>query len=842
MTTIIETTDAAAANSTIYQMGIGDTFQGGLGSSGDNDWIEIVVQAGQTINVLMTGTSGAIATGNNVTVSIVNAAGGVIAAETAYTDSTSTTTYTNTTGAAQTLYIHATDFGNTDTGTYTVAVTTPPPASPLDSIDWGGSALASPAVTVYFAAAGEVFDGVTSLGWTQTQINNVMAALADMAKGTALTFTVTASSAAATFKMVTENNTGVSYSAYMNPPSVTNPGVGVFNTANMNLDNLIQGSLDYFIIQHEAGHALGLAHPHDTGGGSVIMNGVSDPFNDLGDYNLNQGINTIMSYNPGYYQLYGYPSGTYGATVGPMALDLALLQQKYGSVAANTGNNVYTLPGTNATGTFFSTIWDTGGTDEIRYTGALNVVISLVAATLDYSATGGGGVSFAAGIQGGYTVANGVVIENATGGSGHDLLVGNATVANVLTGNAGRDILIGKGAAGDTLNGGAESDWLAGNAGAIMNGGSGVDWFHVSSTSIVQDYTVSDFIFSNSLAAPVFSISGGDVLVNGARLTGAAALDTVTLYVSGSSVFTDLQANSALIASLINTGAIYLENMGNYSRYRFDANNNNTWRVIQDGYVGISQLDFQWTWNDAGNAVYATYIDYDQYGTNPWTTLTNYYSAANVLDYRWTINDVGQTHQSLFTDWDQAGTNTWTSRINYYTAPGVLDVQWTYNDVGQFHAQLFTDWDQANANTWSYRINYYTTPGVLDYQWTYNDAGNPIHSINTDWDQTSVATWSYRQTYYSALNVADYQWTFNDAGNPIHSTMYDWDQGNTAIWTNRTTYYSAANVADYQWTFYDAGQTYHSQYVDFDQANAQPWAYHVINFSAPGVVANDYYV
>ncbi|MCB1417705.1 MAG: M10 family metallopeptidase C-terminal domain-containing protein, partial [Notoacmeibacter sp.] len=472
MATINETADALATSSTIYSMDAGDTFYGGLGSAGDKDWVAITIEAGETINVLMTGLTGNLTSNSNCQVGLYNSSGALVKGEDVFTSNTSSLTYTNTTGVAQTLYVQAADFGNNDTGTYSVAVTNPAPPSPLDALDWGGSKLASPNVTVYFANAGEVFDGVTSLGWTQTQKDNVMAALQDMSKGTNLTFTITTNPADATFKMVTENNTGVSYSAYMNPPSVANPGVGVFNTANMDLNNLIQGSLDYFIIQHESGHALGLSHPHDTGGGSVVMQGVSNS-GDMGDYNLNQGINTIMSYNPGYYEIYGYPAGTYGVTVGPMALDLALLQQKYGAKAENTGNTVYMLPGTNATGTFFQTIWDTGGIDEIRYDGALSVIISLVAATLDYSDTGGGGVSFANGIKGGFTIANGVVIENAMGGSGNDMITGNSA-NNILQGNGGNDQLFGQDGF-DTLIGGAGAD--------VLNGGTGFDTVDYSASS-----------------------------------------------------------------------------------------------------------------------------------------------------------------------------------------------------------------------------------------------------------------------------------------------------------------------------------------------------------------------
>ena len=99
---------------------------------------------------------------------------------------------------------------------------------------------------------------------------------------------------------------------------------------------------------------------------------------------------------------------------------MALTSRHPGQIGVNeewaTGDDIYILKDVNAAGTFFTSIWDAGGTDEIAYIGTRETVIDLRAATLQYEVGGGGFMSYAYGIYGGFTIANGVTIENATGG------------------------------------------------------------------------------------------------------------------------------------------------------------------------------------------------------------------------------------------------------------------------------------------------------------------------------------------------------------------------------------------------------------------------------------------
>ncbi len=239
-------------------------------------------------------------------------------------------------------------------------------------------------------------------------------------------------------------------------------------------DTLAVGGFDYATPIHELGHALGLDHSHDR---PTPFPGVSDS-GDLGDFGMNQGAYTMMGYNDGWLTApHGRtPSSVYGFQAGPMAIDIAALQAMYGvNTATATGDDTYRLPDANELGTFYSCIWDAGGTDLMRGTG-LGDTVDLRAATLREEPGGGGWVSHAEGIHGGFTVAGGVVIENASGGAGGDRIQGNAA-ANVVKGQGGNDYL--KGSDGDDrVSGGGGQDSVIGGAGRdALTGGSGADSF-----------------------------------------------------------------------------------------------------------------------------------------------------------------------------------------------------------------------------------------------------------------------------------------------------------------------------------------------------------------------------
>lgn len=223
--------------------------------------------------------------------------------------------------------------------------------------------------------------------------------------------------------------------------------------------SLAIGGYGFITAIHEFGHLLGLAHPHDGGDDEELFPEVTSAFGDFGEYNLNQGIYTTMSYNDGWQSFYSSHSALgYGYQGTPMALDIEAIQLIYGAnTSYKPGNDIYFLPKQNAAGTYWSCIWDTGGTDTISNEGSsVGCQISLLDAGTIGLSDAGGWVCFATGIVGGYTIAKGVSVENAIGGSGSDLIWGNES-NNSLVGGGGNDTVFGVYGA-DTIDGGNGTD------------------------------------------------------------------------------------------------------------------------------------------------------------------------------------------------------------------------------------------------------------------------------------------------------------------------------------------------------------------------------------------------
>ena len=394
-------------------------------------------------------------------------------------------------------------------------------------------------ITVYFAKAGDIFvsEDPTQPGTTETMVAKGMADWEKQAFLTALDlyeqvsdldFVIVDNRAEADFKIITYVGTpgaGASLLGRMSPPGELNEGQAEFNAGDVRWteEGLQPGGFYFPTLLHELGHGLGMAHPHDNGGHSSIMRGAGGGTagigGGLGDFNLSQQVFTVMSYNDGWQTSpYGQPrsggiTGTevdhFGWVASLSPLDIAVIQDKYGvNEDWAAGDDAYVLKDFNGPGNFHSAIWDSAGTDQIVYDGARDANIDLRPATLAYEDGGGGWVSYAYGIYGGFTIANAVTIENARSGSGNDTLIGNEA-ANTLSAGGGNDTLSGNGGS-DVLIGGAGSDTLAGGAGAdVFRFEANVDSpVGLGRDSIVDFTTGSDLIDLSALNATRFIGTG----------------------------------------------------------------------------------------------------------------------------------------------------------------------------------------------------------------------------------------------------------------------------------------------------------------------------------------------
>ena len=199
------------------------------------------------------------------------------------------------------------------------------------------------------------------------------------------------------------------------------------------------GSYAYLTALHEIGHALGLKHTHEDGGAGFPAAPAA----------IDSQLYSVMSYKSfaGASPTMGYWQDRFATT--PMIDDIQAIQYLYGANrTTNAGDTVYSwAPGQ----TIFETIWDGGGNDTISWAN------QTAAARIDlrpghYSNLGPGWSSGFLLEPRTLGIAYGCWIENATGGSGSDLLIGNER-DNRLSGGGGDDTLTG-GGGNDTLDGG----------------------------------------------------------------------------------------------------------------------------------------------------------------------------------------------------------------------------------------------------------------------------------------------------------------------------------------------------------------------------------------------------
>lgn len=301
------------------------------------------------------------------------------------------------------------------------------------------------------------------------------------------------------------------------------------------LFNKDYGVLDRHLVLHEIGHAMTLKHTgnYDTGG-----EGAPGPYLPA---NQDHSKYSVMSYNR------NPDNGRESDHL--MLYDIAALQARFGAnLHYRTGNDVYRGPQG-----LIQAIWDAGGTDRIEGSGYSKPL------TIDLR----DGYFSSLGAKHNLAIAYGVIIENATGGSGQDTVTGNEW-DNVISG--------GKGA--DRLNGSTGNDRLVGGAGNDnLSGGTGRDCFlfdtALSSNANVDridDFSPVNDVFR--LDGAIFKALAAGALAEAAFHIGAGAHD----------------ANDRIIYNE-GTGALV-----------YDANGNAAGKAISfarlDAHLAITSADF----------------------------------------------------------------------------------------------------------------------------------------------------------------------------------------------------------------------------------------------------------
>ena len=628
--------------------------------------------------------------------------------------------------------------------------------------------------------------------------------------------------------------------------------------------NLSYGSYGLLTILHELLHGLGLDHPGD-------YNGTANYFPDA-VFRQDTHRYSIMSYfdadsdgsgTSHWFKRGGVWEWQYAQT--PMVYDLlALTEGGYAGNFSGYSPNLTTradattygynvTAAINAVYNFVSnlapvlTIYDAGGIDTLNLSG--DVVTT--ARTLTYDSLGvstptdvtrtstvidvrPGGYSSTHGMSNNIGIAFGTVIESVIGTNFNDSIFGN-DAANALIGAFGAD----------NIQAGDASDFLVGGGGAdTLNGGSGADWFAfasgVSDGDIITDYANEFIYLGGSSAAPVFSVAGANVLVNGVTLNGAAS-GIITVVTQASAALLDA-ANVAWMQAVASAGSYVLGSFGAYAFYTFDAGGSQTWRTLEEAYTSANARDFTTTIYDAGQPYYALNTDYDQAGTQNWSKIDTYLSTASFIDSYFLLFDAGQGFYGYNSDNDQAGNQTWTQINSYFATASLLNSYFVAFDAGQGFYGYNSDYDQAGNQTWSVINTYMATASVIDTYYVQFDAGQPYFAINSDYDQAGSQTWSTVNTYYSANSVIDYYRVTFDAGQAYYSFDINYDQASNQLWSSIATYYSAPGIIDSETTYYDSGQPLHSRFIDYDQGNAFAWSQHIVEYDTANHILNNYYI
>ena len=496
------------------------------------------------------------------------------------------------------------------------------------------------------------------------------------------------------------------------------------------------GTYGYQTYLHEIGHALGLGHAGN------YNNVATYPYDAL--YVNDSWATSVMSYftqtESDYFNSRGFSRLN---VVTPMAADILAVQSLYGlSATTRSGDTTYgfnsNLPLTsiynaqqNSLSGFAYTIFDTGGTDTIDFSGYLNVV-----QLIDLNPEA---FSNVAGRTGNMTIARGTIIENAIGGTGRDTIFGNSA-NNVLSGITGNDT-IGGGSGNDTLTGGSGVD--------VLTGGSGTDTFQDTRSGLNGD-TITDFsagdkiVFTDAtLGAFTFTLSGSTLTYTGGSLTLTGLTGTlVASAAAGGAVQLMIQAVNDARNDFNGDGRsdiLWRDNTGTMTTSLGQANGGfasnaanfwasvpTSWQVIGTGdFNGDGRDDILWRDNTGATTNWLGQSSgaFSGNDTNFYTNVPTGWQVQGIGDFNgdgrddilWRNPSTGQT-----TDWLGQGNGSFAG--NDANALSTIAASWQVTGTGDFNGDgrsdilwrdnmgtLTTSLGQANGGLASNAANFWTT-------------------------------------------------------------------------------------------------------------------------------------
>ena len=210
-------------------------------------------------------------------------------------------------------------------------------------------------ITYQFDPGGQVPEGAddynvsgNTIGWSESQKQVMREAMDLIASVCGLTFIEVDAGQAAdkNLQLVQTINTYAGYSGYPYD-----------ETFVVDADDF-----DIAVLVHEMCHAVGIAHPFESGHGTTALGGVVRP-TDLGDNELNTSYWSVMSYGNGMPEVLDLPLGTPIPSIS--TFDIAALQSLDG-----TNDSCHSVTTDWGIPSEIVAIWDGGGFDSIDFSGA----------------------------------------------------------------------------------------------------------------------------------------------------------------------------------------------------------------------------------------------------------------------------------------------------------------------------------------------------------------------------------------------------------------------------------------------------------------------------------------